>query len=164
MSAIEIVSVVIGAICLLASFVGCILPVLPGPPLALLSLIWIKITPLGNGLSWGWISAFAVLVLFVTVCDYLVPAWGAKKFGGSKAGVWGAAIGMVAGLFFLPAGIILGPFLGALAGELISGTSSEKSVKAAFGTFIGFLAGAGLKFIVCACVAVYAIWRILDTF
>ncbi|MDR1941540.1 MAG: DUF456 domain-containing protein [Endomicrobium sp.] len=164
MTAIEIASVIAAAICMLASFIGCILPVLPGPPLALLSLILIKLTSLGNALSWAWIGAFAAAVLFVTACDYFVPAWGAKKFGGSKAGIWGAAIGMVAGLFFLPAGIILGPFLGALAGELISGASSKKSLKAAFGTFIGFLAGVGLKLACCICIAVYAAWSLRGGF
>ncbi|WP_291858635.1 DUF456 domain-containing protein [Marinilabilia sp.] len=143
----DIILIIIGISLLLAGFIGCVLPVLPGPPLSFLALLMLQVT------SWGsfstrflWIAAGAAVV--VTLLDYVVPVWGARRFGGTKAGVWGAAIGLAVGLFFGPAGIILGPFLGALLGEIAAHADSNRAFKAAFGSFIGFLTGVVLKLIV----------------
>ena len=89
--------------------------------------------------------------------DYLVPAWGTKRFGGSKYGVWGTTIGLVIGLFFGPWGIVLGPFFGALTAELIGGKRSDEALRAAFGSFVGFLLDTLLKVICCALMLYYAI-------
>ena len=78
--------------------------------------------------------------------DYIVPVWGTKKFGGSKAGMWGAAIGLVLGLiFFPPLGIIIGPFAGAVIGEAITGKDAASSFKAGLGSLLGLMIGIGLK-------------------
>ncbi len=78
--------------------------------------------------------------------DYIVPVWGTKKFGGSKAGMWGAAIGLVLGLiFFPPLGIIIGPFAGAVIGEAITGKDAANSFKAGLGSLLGLMIGIGLK-------------------
>jgi uncharacterized protein YqgC (DUF456 family) len=82
-----------------------------------------------------------------------------KKIGGGKAGIYGITIGIVAGLFFVPWGIIICPFLGALAGELISGKSAAQSFKAAFGAVLGFMLGSGLKLLVSLWIAAYAVSR-----
>jgi uncharacterized protein YqgC (DUF456 family) len=80
--------------------------------------------------------------------DYFIPIIGAKKFGGTKSGIIGATVGLIAGLIFLgPLGIFLGTFLGALVGELIHDPDDKRTaVKAATGTLIGFLTGVFLKF------------------
>src|SRR6056297_2905780 len=104
---------IIGLILILVGFLGSVLPVLPGPPIAwggYLLLNWTRYiddrtTAYENSL---WIFLFVVIV--VTVLDYVVPIWGTKRWGGSRAGIWGATIGLVIGLFFGPIGIIIGPF------------------------------------------------------
>jgi uncharacterized protein YqgC (DUF456 family) len=74
-----------------------------------------------------------------------VPVWGTKKFGGSKYGTRGAAIGIIVGIFLGPVGIIIGPLLGAFVGEMIFRDDFNYALKAGFGSLIGFLAGVGLK-------------------
>jgi uncharacterized protein YqgC (DUF456 family) len=143
----DIVLIIIGLLLLLTGIIGCVLPVVPGPPLSYLALLMLQLT------SWGdfsarflWISAG--VAVFVTVLDFVVPVWGTKRFGGTRGGLWGASLGLVAGLFLGPVGIILGPFLGAFLGELIGHSDSDRAMKAAFGSFIGLLTGVVLKLIV----------------
>jgi uncharacterized protein YqgC (DUF456 family) len=92
---------------------------------------------------------WAILTLVVTGLDYVIPIYGTRKFGGTKYGMWGCIIGLIAGLWLGPVGIIVGPFVGALAGELIANSSSDQALRAAFGSFVGFLLGTLLKLIAC---------------
>jgi len=159
----EIALIIIAITMIFIGIIGAVAPVLPGPPLSWIGLLLLKFTSWGVGISWEWIIAFAVIVIIVSILDYIVPIWGAKKFGGTAAGVWGAAIGMVIGLFFLPLGVIIGPFVGAFAGEMIFGASTRQSFKAAVGTFIGFMFGVGLKLFVSLWIAVYCVIRVVVT-
>jgi uncharacterized protein len=138
----------LGIILMILGLAGSILPVLPGPPLSYVGLLMLHFTQ-----RYQFSSRFLILWLVVTVVvyllDYIVPAWGAKKFGGSKRGVWGSVIGLVLGLlFFPPLGIIVGPFVGAVLGELTAGKDSTSALKSGFGSFVGFLTGTILKLIV----------------
>ena len=152
---------IMAVLCLLTGLAGSILPALPGPPISWVALLLLKFSRFGAEVTWIWVAIFAGVVILVTVLDYVVPVWGAKKFGGTKAGVWGTVIGLIAGMLILPWGIILGPFLGALIGELIAGNSGGHSLKAAFGAFIGFLFGVGLKLFACTWIAVYFVIKLL---
>ena len=98
----------------------------------------------------------ATIVAVVAVLDYIVPLWGTKAFGGSKAGVRGSTIGLIIGMILLPIfgivlgpfglfGILGGPFLGAWIGERYAGKGPRLALRAAFGSFIGFLAGTLMK-------------------
>ena len=137
--------IVIAIILLLAGIAGCIAPFLPGPPLAYGSLLLMQLTT-RKPFSEEFLVIWAIVTLAVVLADYYIPIWGTKKFGGTKAGVWGATIGLVAGIFFFPPfGIIVGPFLGALVGELINNQDSNKAFRSAFGSFIGFVAGTLMK-------------------
>ncbi|MDR3236691.1 MAG: DUF456 domain-containing protein [Prevotellaceae bacterium] len=148
--------IILSIVCLLVGLLGCIVPVLPGPPLGWAGLLLLKFTPhYENSVSWTWIVIWAFVAIVVTIMDYYIPVWGTKKMGGSKAGVWGATLGMVFGLFFLPIGIIIFPFVGALIGELLAGKSSSASLKAAVGSFLGFLLSTGLKIFVCGAMAAH---------
>ncbi|MCK7529946.1 MAG: DUF456 domain-containing protein [Marinilabiliales bacterium] len=86
-----------------------------------------------------------IVAMVVTVIDYVVPIWGTRQFGGSKYGMRGATVGLVIGLFLGPAGIIIGPFIGAVVGELIFKDDIKYALKAGFGSLLGFLTGVGLK-------------------
>lgn len=144
----DIVWIILGSILMLLGLAGCILPLLPGPPLCfggLLLLQLLKVPPF----SASFLITWALIAVVVTALDYVIPLYGTRKFGGSKYGIWGCTIGLIAGLWLGPLGIILGPFIGAFIGEFIAQQNSGHAFKAALGSFIGFLFGTLLKLIVC---------------
>ncbi|MBQ8832210.1 MAG: DUF456 family protein [Paludibacteraceae bacterium] len=114
----DIVLIVLGAICLLIGLLGSVLPVLPGVPLSYLGL-WLLHWTDRASFSWQFLTVWAVVVLVIQLLDYFIPAWGTKKFGGTKWGVWGSTIGLLLGFLMGPLGIVLGPFVGAVVGELL---------------------------------------------
>jgi uncharacterized protein len=146
----------IGVILMLGGIAGSVLPFLPGPPLCFIAL-WIQqfqmTPPYTSDFLWTWAGITAA----VTVIDYFIPVYGTKKFGGTKAGMWGCMIGLVAGFWLGPLGIILGPFIGAFIGELIANSDSSQAFKAAVGSFLGFVAGTLLKLISCFVMGYYFI-------
>ncbi|GGK21710.1 hypothetical protein GCM10007962_14860 [Yeosuana aromativorans] len=90
-----------------------------------------------------------IIAIAIFILDYIIPAVGTKRFGGSRSGMIGTSIGLVVGLIApIPGGIILGPFIGAFIGEMLNKTDHKLAFKAAIGSFIGFLASTFLKFIV----------------
>lgn len=128
--------------------VGCFVPVIPGPPLAALSIVGAFFCKWNNIALWVMILCIVVSIASV-VLDNILPAIMTKKAGGSKAGTRGCTIGLIIGMFIGPWGIIIGPFCGALIGELIHDHSQfKKCLKAAGGAFLGFLAGVGQKLII----------------
>lgn len=145
----DIAIYIVTGLLMLVGLVGCIVPVLPGPPLSYLGLILLKFTPLSDEIGTWELVITGLVVAIVVGIDYITPIIGAKKFGGTKYGNWGCAIGTIIGLFFPPFGIILGPFLGAVIGELIGKKEFKDALKAGFGAFIGFLFGFLLKMAVC---------------
>lgn len=123
---------------------GCLLPVLPGPPLTFLGLVVLHFTGFAD-ISKNLFIILGIVAVVVTVIDYIVPIWGTRQFGGSKYGMRGATVGLIIGLFLGPPGIILGPFIGAVVGELIFRDDIKYAIKAGFGSLLGFLTGVGLK-------------------
>jgi uncharacterized protein YqgC (DUF456 family) len=144
----DYVWIISGGILLLVGIIGCFLPVLPGPPLAYFGLL-IQQLKSTSPFSTRFLIVFLLITIGITVLDYIIPVYGTKKFGGSKYGVWGSTLGLLIGLFFGPIGIIAGPFIGALIGELLAASDPAQAFKAATGSFIGFLAGTFLKLVVC---------------
>lgn len=137
----------LGIVFMISGILGCVLPVIPGPPLSYLGLLLLHFTEKYQ-FSPRFLIIWAVITGVVYALDYIIPAWGTKKFGGSKRGVWGSIIGLVIGLFFFPPfGIIIGPFVGAVVGELTVGKDSNAALKSGFGSFLGFLLGTLLKLI-----------------
>jgi uncharacterized protein len=133
-----------GFFCMLFGIVGSLLPALPGLPvswLGLLLLYFIPEIPVNY-----WVLGITLLVVVViSILDYIIPGKGTKYFGGSKYGIWGTNIGLVIGLFFPPLGFVIGPFLGALVGELMYANDGNRALKAAFGSFLGLLASTFIK-------------------
>lgn len=153
----------LGIVLILVGFAGSILPGLPGPPLSYLALILLHMTRFAQ-FSTGMLVGWALAVIVVSVLDYVVPVWGTRQFGGTKAGVRGSTVGLILGVILLPmlgvvigpfgiVGILGGPFLGAWIGELSAGQESGQALRAAFGSFIGFLAGTFMKLAVCLIMA-----------
>ena len=141
---------------LLIGFLGTFVPVIPGAPLAWAGLLLAFFSNLCN-ISLPVLIICAVAAVFVSVLDNIFPVLATKKSGGSKAGTIGATLGLIAGLFIGPIGIIAGPFAGAFIGELIHDSrNTGRALKAAWGAFLGFLWGTGLKMItVAAFIAVF---------
>ena len=154
---------VIGAFVLLgAGLLGAVIPVLPGPPLSyvgLLLLHWSRFGGFSSAFLWTW----AGITIAVTIMDYILPSWMAKRFGGSRAAAIGSFLGLLAGIFFFPPwGLIFGPFLGALAGELIHQRSLDaRALKVALGAFLAFIAGTGAKMIASAIMIFFAVKSML---
>lgn len=160
----EIALLLLGMILCVVGILGSFLPVLPGLPISWLGLLVFYFIP-GIELDYWFLGITLVVTLFLFVMDYVIPAQGTKRFGGSKAGAIGTTVGLVVGLFF-PFGILIGPFIGALLGELIfNKTDSKRALKAAFGSFIGFLAGTFINFmaaLVFLGLYIYKVWVFKD--
>lgn len=145
------------ALLLVTGLAGCVVPVLPGVPLAWAGLLAAHFcsytqTPVAV------LVAAAIATAVVTVLDTIMQPALTKKFGGSKNAVLGATIGLVVSIFLGPAFILIAPFIGAFIGEILTNPDSmRQAFKAALGSFIGFLLGTGLKMI---CVIVF-IWIFL---
>jgi uncharacterized protein YqgC (DUF456 family) len=134
---------------ILLGIVGAFLPVLPGPLTGWFGLLILHLTSV-IPLNWTFLGITLVVAILIWVLDYFIPAMGTKKFGGSKYGVYGTTIGLIIGLFVpIPLGILIGAFLGAFIGELIYDSKDlNRAIKASFGSFIGLLASAVIKFFV----------------
>lgn len=133
-----------GILLMILGIIGCLVPVLPGPPFSYIGLILLHLSRFGD-FQTSTLVILGAIAIVVTVLDYIVPIWGTRKFGGTKYGTRGATVGLIIGLFLGPAGIIIGPFLGAVIGEMIFRDDMNYALKAGFGSLLGFLAGIGLK-------------------
>lgn len=140
--------IILGGLLLLVGAVGTVAPILPGLPLSWGGLFALKFIPsTQDDISWKTIIILGILTVVVTIIDNVLPVWGTKKLGGNKQVVWGATVGLLIGFFLGPWGIIFGPFIGAFAGGLLSGTQFLNAVKQATGAFIGYIVGLVLKLI-----------------
>ena len=128
--------VLLGYILLITAFVGCIIPGLPGPPFAFLSLIAIHLFD-NSIFSSQFLWTLGLITLGVFFLDYLLPIWGAKMFKATKFGVWFSIIGMIIGIFFFPPfGMILGMLFGAITGELFAGKAKIEAIKVGLISFL----------------------------
>jgi len=145
----DIVFIIIGFFFMCLGIIGSFLPILPGPPMSWVGLLFLHLTKTIEN-DWWFLAITLIVALVVLAMDYIIPALGTKKFGGSKSGMLGTTVGLLIAVFF-PIfgffGIIIWPFIGALIGELINKANTQNAIKAAFGSFLGFLTGTFLKFI-----------------
>lgn len=152
----ETVIIILAILAGLIGIAGSILPGLPGAPFSWIGLLLLFLwgpeeVPAKALIIWG-----AVVVL-VSIIDYVVPMYFTKVTGGSRYAERGAMAGLIIGIILTPVGMILGSFLGAFLSELYWGKKGAgDALKAAFGSFLGFITGTGLKTIV----AVMMMWRI----
>ncbi|MBW7458321.1 DUF456 domain-containing protein [Paenibacillus sepulcri] len=156
----DIAGWIIVVILFVVGMAGAIFPILPGV-LAIYAAFFVygfflSFEPFG---FWFWTIQTLILAALI-LADYAVSAWGVKKYGGSKASVIGSTIGIIAGPFVIPAfGLLLGPLLGAVIGELIVGSTFNKSLKVGFGAVVGLFSSMVVKIILqLAMIILFFIW------
>ncbi|WP_061213702.1 DUF456 domain-containing protein [Syntrophomonas wolfei] len=144
----SIMALIIVMILLLLGIGGTILPLLPGIPLMFVSIAAYGWYEGFNTITPKYVCILAALTVISLIVDYLSTVLGAKYFGSSKKGMWGALLGTFIGLFlFPPLGLLLGPFLGAMIGEYIEIQDVEKAVKIGVGTVVGLFSGMVFKLV-----------------
>jgi len=139
-----------GFVCIIVGIFGSFMPVLPGLSSCWVGLLLLYLTKAVENNYWVLGITFLITVI-ITILDYVIPAKGTKKFGGSSYGVWGTNIGLIVGILSpIPFGVIIGPFVGALIGELMYDSKNHhRALKAATGSLLGFLASSFINFLFC---------------
>ena len=143
----EILFFIIAFVLIVLGIVGCIVPMLPGTPLSYAGILLLHFT---NQVQFTTtqLIVWLIVVIILQVLDYITPMLGSKYSGGTTYGNRGCIAGTIVGLFFMPWGIIMGPFLGAVIGEMLGGRDLVHALKAGIGSMIGFVLGTLLKVIV----------------
>lgn len=150
----EYLLISIGVVLVLLGFIGCVLPVVPGPPFTFLGLLCVHFIDPKYSISGMELFIFALLAFIGAVVDTILPLMGAKYYGVSKYGLWGCVIGMILFMFFMPPfGMVFGILLGAVLGELYAGKSKSKALKAGIITFISNLAAIFVKLLICVLIS-----------
>jgi len=162
----DIFLLIISALFIALGLIGSVLPILPGPPLSWLGLLILNLTEAAQ-MNTILIVITGIIAIIIFILDYIIPSVGTKKFGGSRAGMIGTSVGLVVGLISpIPGGIILGPFIGAFIGEIINKNDSKLALKAAFGSFLGFIASTFIKLIVSIIylgIYISTVWKYKET-
>ncbi len=149
----EYIFIILGAIFAIVGLVGAIVPALPGPPLSYITL-WMMWLYNRDEVSTATLVVMGILMILITILDYVAPVWLTKFGKGTKAGIRGATAGLIIGFFFGPLGLIFGPFIGALVGELLVNTPFATAIKVALMSFLAFLLTTALKVIYCVAVII----------
>lgn len=141
----SVIALVTAFFLFLIGLVGTLLPVMPGAPVIWLGMLIYGLITGFEAFGWFFLTIQAIIALIVVGVDYLFSAMGSKYFGGSKAALWGAAGGLLVGIFFFPVGLLIGPFIGAALADLIARKNSSQAVKSGLGASIGFWTALPLK-------------------
>jgi len=145
---LDIALYVLAALLIFGGLVGSILPALPGIPMVF-GGIWLAAAVDGyRHLGLWWLLIIGALGSIGLVVDFVAGTLGARRVGASKLALWGAGVGTLLGMFFGMAGLLFGPFLGALVGELASGTSVLRSAHVGIGTWLGLVLGTLVKLVI----------------
>ena len=143
-----IIFLITGLLLCLIGIVGSFLPIIPGPVTSWLGILLLNLTSAVE-FNLNFVLITFTVAVSVGILDYIIPILGVKKLGGSRSGQIGTTVGLIVALVILgPIGIIVGPFLGALLGEMSTNKSFQNSLKPAFGSFIGVIAGSVIKFLI----------------
>ena len=155
----DILLIVFAFLLLVAGIAECVLPLLPGPPLAYAGMLLLHLTDKVH-FTTPQLVIWLVVVIVLQVVDYITPLLGSKYSGGTSLGNRACMAGTLLGLFFMPWGVIVGPFIGAVVGEMLGGQDLSHAIRAGIGTLLGFLVGTLLKVIVCFYFLVQAIFNV----
>lgn len=124
---------------MLVGLAGTFIPAIPGLPLIWLAMLGYGAVEGFREMKWWFLAMALALVVLCQVAEHYAKAWGARRYGAGRAGTWGAVLGSIAGLFFMPIGLVAGPFLGAMLGELLAGRSARAALRAGWGALAGLL-------------------------
>lgn len=128
--------------------VGTILPVIPGTPLIFLAALGYGFYEHFQKLDVTILGVLFFLMAVSLLIDYFAGVVGAKKYGATKYGAWGSFLGGIVGvIFFSIPGLLVGPFAGAVIGEIVGGKNTGHAVKVGLGTVLGLAGGAFFKFV-----------------
>jgi uncharacterized protein YqgC (DUF456 family) len=143
----DIVLYVAAGILIVVGLCCAIVPALPGIPLIFGGIWLIAGTDHYRHLGHWWLIAIATVGFVGLIVDLLAGSWGAKRVAASPLAVWGALVGTLIGLFLGIPGILLGPFVGAMFGELASGNSVLRATHVGIGTWVGLIFGTLAKWV-----------------
>ena len=141
-----ILLIILGVLLAIAGFVGCIIPIIPGPLLSYLALITLAFARGWEPFSTLFLIIMAALTIIITILDYVAPVIGASKSGASKSGIYLSVAGMLLGIFiFPPWGIFIGAFIGGVAGEILIGRKGKEAFMVGWAIFLGNMVSIGIK-------------------
>lgn len=129
----------------LIGIAGILLPALPGLPLVFAGLLLAAWADGFAHVGWPTLLVLGVLTVLSLVADLLATVVGARRVGASRKALWGTFVGSLAGMFFMPLGLLLGPLAGALVGEYWHGRELGRSTRVGLATWMGLLLGLALK-------------------
>ena len=153
---LHVALVLAGVVLIVLGVIGSVAPALPGPLLALIAPVGLKLLSMGPETYYegGWfVLGIAIgLTVLISILENVLPVYGTRRLGGTRRGVWGSTLGLIAGFivsFIFPGvgilAIIFGPFIGAYIGERSAGLDERTALRSATGSLIGFLAGTAGK-------------------
>lgn len=158
----DLILLALATILMLAGILGSFLPMLPGIPLSWGGLLLLHLTSV-IPVNSTFLGVTLLIAIIIFALQYAIPALGTKYLGGSKQGMFGATIGLFAGIFIpIPFAILIAPFIGAYLGEILNKADSRTALKAASGSFIGLLASTFMEFVVTVIfflLFVYKVWE-----
>ena len=158
----DLVLVALAAILMLVGVLGSFLPMLPGIPISWIGLLLLHLTG-SIPMNYTFLGVTLLITIIIFALQYAIPALGTKYLGGSKQGMWGATIGLFAGIFIpVPFAILIAPFVGAYIGEILNKADSHTALRAASGSFIGLLASTFMEFVVTAIFLLLYIWKVWE--
>lgn len=158
---VKVIAFVVALGAMLVGVAGTLIPAIPGLPLIWLAMLGYGLAERFHAMSPVFLLVVLLVVILSQVAEHYARAWGAKRFGAGRAGIWGAVIGSIVGLFFMPIGLLAGPFLGALVGELLTGRSTRDAVRAGWGGLIGSLGSVAVNLMVAIVLVVAFIIRVI---
>lgn len=158
----EIVGWIVILLFFAVGFVGLVYPIIPAVLFIFGGFLMYGLFFSFADLPWWFWLIESLFVILLFGADMVANAFGVKKFGGSKAGLWGSTIGLLIGPFVIPiAGILIGPFIGAILAELIFNRSTVKqSINSGIGSVIGFITSVFTKGIIQIIMVVLFFWVI----
>lgn len=157
----QTVAMVVALAVMIAGLAGTFVPAIPGLPLIWLAMLGYGAVEGFRAMTPGFLVIALILVIGSQAAEHYARAWGAKRWGAGRAGIWGAVIGSIAGLFFPPIGLILGPFLGAALFELLAGRNTGEALRAGWGGVIGVLSSVVINVLLALSMIVAFLWKVL---